>query len=69
MRFELERQPVEVLGFHSSRHRGIFTPLDSDLHLHFRTLDGHASGHVERIALEPGAVIGVPGISAQEAKA
>src|SRR5262245_37582972 len=69
VRFELERQPVEVLGFYSTRHRGIFTPRDSDLHLHFRTLDGRASGHVERIALEPGAVIGVSGMSVQEAKA
>jgi hypothetical protein len=62
-RFELERQTVEVLGFYSTRHRGIFTPKDSDLHMHFRTLDGRASGHVERIAVDPGAVIAVPEIS------
>jgi len=68
VRFEVERQPVEVLGFCSSGHRGIFTPRDSDLHLHFRTLDGQTSGHVEHIALEPGAVIAVPMISAGEAK-
>jgi len=66
VRFEIERQPVEVLGFYSGRHRGIFTPKDSDLHMHFRTLDGRASGHVERIAVEPGAVIAVPGISVSE---
>ena len=54
---------VEVLGFYSTGHRGIFTPKDSDLHMHFRTLDGRASGHVERIAVDPGAVIAVPGIS------
>ena len=63
VRFELERRAVEVLGFYSTRHRGIFTPKDSDLHMHFRTLDGRASGHVERIAVDPGAVIAVPGIS------
>ena len=66
VRFEIERQPVEVLGFYSGRHRGIFTPKESDLHMHFRTLDGRASGHVERIAVEPGAVIAVPGISVSE---
>jgi acetolactate decarboxylase len=60
VRFRLERQAVEVLGFYSSRHRGIFTPKDSDLHMHLRTLDGRESGHVERIALEPGAVVAVP---------
>ncbi len=69
VRFELEREPVEVLGFYSRGHRGIFTPRDSDLHLHFRTLDGRASGHVERIAVEPGAVIAVPGMpTSKEAK-
>lgn len=66
VRFEIERQSVEVLGFYSGWHRGIFTPKDSDLHMHFRTLDGRASGHVERIAVEPGAVIAVPGISVSE---
>jgi hypothetical protein len=59
-RFELERRVVEVLGFYSSRHRGIFTPGDSDLHMHFRTVDRQVAGHVERIAIEPGAVVAVP---------
>jgi acetolactate decarboxylase len=66
VRFEIERQSVEVLGFYSRWHRGVFTPKDSDLHMHFRTLNGRASGHVERIAVEPGAVIAVPGISVSE---
>jgi acetolactate decarboxylase len=60
VRFQIERQAVEVLGFYSSRHRGIFTPRDSDLHMHVRTPDGRVSGHVERIAVEPGAVLAVP---------
>lgn len=59
-RFELERRVVDVLGFYSSRHRGIFTPGDSDLHMHFRTVDGRVSGHVERIALGPGTGVAVP---------
>jgi len=60
VRFQLERCVVEVLGFSSSRHRGVFTPGDSDLHMHFRTVDGRASGHVEQIMLGPGTVIAVP---------
>ena len=68
VRFEIERQAVEVLGFYSTQHRGIFTPKDSDLHMHFRTLNGRVSGHVERIAVDPGAVIAVPGtLVSQEA--
>ena len=39
VRFRLERRVVEVLGFYSRRHRGMFTPGDSDLHMHFRTVE------------------------------
>jgi acetolactate decarboxylase len=60
VRFQLAQEAVDVLGFYSQRHRGIFTPKDSDLHMHVRTLDGRASGHVERIAVAAGAVIAVP---------
>ena len=60
VRFTVEREAVDVLGFYSPRHRGIFTPRDSDLHMHLRTADGRASGHVERIAVEAGATIAVP---------
>ena len=60
VRFTVEREAVDVLGFYSTRHRGIFTPRDSDLHMHLRTADGRASGHVERIAVEAGAAIAVP---------
>jgi hypothetical protein len=60
VRFRLERRVVDVLGFYSRRHRGIFTPGDSDLHMHFRTIDGQVSGHVERLALGPGTVVAVP---------
>jgi acetolactate decarboxylase len=60
VRFTVEREAVDVLGFYSPRHRGIFTPRDSDLHMHLRTADGRASGHVEQIAVEAGAVIAVP---------
>jgi len=49
-----------VLGFYSTQHRGVFTPRDSDLHMHVRTADGRMTGHVERIFLEPGVVIAVP---------
>src|SRR5262245_59104450 len=55
-----EQATGQVLGFYSTQHRGVFTPRDSDLHMHVRTADGRMSGHVERIALEPGVVIAVP---------
>jgi len=60
VRFSVERQGAEVLGFYSSRHRGIFTPRESNLHMHLRTLDRRASGHVEQIAVDAGTVLAVP---------
>jgi len=51
---------LELIGFYSRHHRGVFTPGDSNLHVHGRTHDGRVSGHLEAIALEPGARIGVP---------
>jgi acetolactate decarboxylase len=60
VRFTLEREPVEVIGFYSNRHRGIFTPGDANLHMHVKSADGRMSGHLEEIQLEPGATLAVP---------
>jgi acetolactate decarboxylase len=60
VRFVLQRQPVEVIGFYSNRHRGIFTPADANIHMHFRTQNGQMSGHLEKIQLQPGATFAVP---------
>jgi acetolactate decarboxylase len=60
VRFVLQRQPVEVIGFYSNRHRGIFTPPDTNIHMHFRTRNRQISGHLEKIQLQPGATFAVP---------
>jgi len=60
VRGTLRGEPVELIGFHSPRHRGIFTPRESNLHVHLRTADGRISGHLETIRLVPGARLGVP---------
>lgn len=52
--------PLELIGFQSRRHRGIFTPGDANVHVHLRTTDGLISGHVEAICLAPGARVGMP---------
>jgi acetolactate decarboxylase len=51
---------VELIGFYSRQHRGIFTPRESNVHVHLRTEDGRISGHLETILLATGARIGVP---------
>jgi acetolactate decarboxylase len=60
VRRTLRERPVELVGFHSRSHRGIFTPGDANVHVHLRTADGRISGHLESIRLAPDARVGVP---------
>lgn len=60
VRRTLEHVPVELVGFYSRQHRGIFTPGESNVHVHLQTEDGRISGHLEAIWLAPGARIAVP---------
>ena len=45
--FQITQESVEIVGFFSRRHRGIFTPRDSDFHMHVRTLTNGVSGQLE----------------------
>ena len=58
--FSFAGEPVRVLGFFSDGHRGVFTPKDANLHMHVKTEDGRASGHLDRIQLAPGASFWLP---------
>lgn len=49
--------PVRMIGFYSTQHRGVFTPGDSDLHIHFVTGDGTVAGHVESFEISSGATL------------
>jgi acetolactate decarboxylase len=60
VRRTLEHTGVELVGFYSRQHRGIFTPKESNVHVHLRTEDGRISGHLEAIGLAPGAQLAVP---------
>jgi len=60
VRRTLRQREVEVIGFHSTAHRGVFTPADSNVHMHFRSIDGRASGHVEQLDLASGWALGLP---------
>ena len=60
VRFPIAGQSVEIIGFYSRRHRGVFTPRDSDFHMHVRTLDNHLSGHLETFSSGPGMMLYLP---------
>ncbi len=51
VRFTIERTAVEIVGFYSTSHSGVFIPDDERVHMHACTLDGQMAGHVERIHL------------------
>ena len=53
VRFPIAGESVEIIGFYSRRNRGVFTPRDSDFHMHVRTPDNRISGHLEAFNSPP----------------
>jgi hypothetical protein len=53
-RVPLADEPVDIIGFSSARHQGIFVPMDSTLHAHAVARDGWTAGHVDALHLAPG---------------
>jgi acetolactate decarboxylase len=58
--FELEKAEAIIVGFHSTKHRGVFTPGDSNIHIHFQTPDNRKSGHIQKLELGRDAVLSLP---------
>ena len=58
--FELAKVEAIIVGFHSTGHRGIFTPGDSNIHIHFQTPENRQSGHIQKLQLGPNAVLCLP---------
>ncbi len=53
-------QSVEILGFYSENHQGIFTHHGSFLHLHFKDSDGTKMGHVDQLSINGDIVLMLP---------
>lgn len=51
---------VEILGFYSTHHEGVFTHKGSKTHMHFRTNDTRLAGHVDRIFLGENMILKLP---------
>jgi len=54
IQFEVRRQEVMLVGFWSTQHQGIFTPMGANMHVHFQTADNRMSGHVQGLDLGQG---------------
>lgn len=50
--FVIEDVPVEIVGFYSQEHQGIFTHHDSFVHMHLITKDKNQMGHLDDVAFE-----------------
>jgi acetolactate decarboxylase len=49
--YTLTSADVEILGFFSENHKGIFTHHDSNVHMHLITKDRKAMGHLDKLQL------------------
>lgn len=50
----LQNEPVEIVGFFSTEHQGIFTHHDSYLHMHLLTKDHSKMGHLDKVKFSAG---------------
>ncbi|MDB9961774.1 acetolactate decarboxylase [Oceanihabitans sp.] len=48
--YDLKNEDVEIIGFFSTKHKGVFTHHDSFLHLHLITKDERKMGHLDMVA-------------------
>jgi len=60
VRYSIKDTQVELLGFYSEHHQGIFTHHSSFVHMHVKTPDDKVAGHLEELQLEPGALLLLP---------
>lgn len=51
---------VEILGFFSETHHGVITHMGEDVHMHFKTQDGSAAGHVDDVLIKKGSFLFIP---------
>ena len=51
--YTLNQDIVSIIGFYSTRHRGVFTHHDSYLHLHLITAGKQKMGHVDGLRFDP----------------
>jgi acetolactate decarboxylase len=47
--YSLENEEVEIIGFFSTKHQGIFTHHDSYLHMHLISKDETKMGHLDEV--------------------
>jgi len=54
--YSLENSEVEIVGFFSTEHKGVFTHHDSNVHMHLITTDRKKMGHLDNVSFGKGTV-------------
>ena len=52
----LKNSDVEIVGFFSTEHKGIFTHHDSNVHMHLITVDRKKMGHLDNVFFGNGSI-------------
>ncbi|MBE2188727.1 MAG: acetolactate decarboxylase [Candidatus Kapabacteria bacterium] len=54
--YPINNEPVEMIGFFSTEHQGVFTHHDSYVHIHLITNDKKKMGHLDDVVFKKGTV-------------
>ena len=54
VKYQMENQEAEIVGFFSKEHKAIFTHHDTYLHTHLMTKDKQMMGHLDELSIEMG---------------
>jgi len=57
-------EEISIIGFWSTQHLGVFTPMVSPFHMHAWTKGKRISGHVDDVQMQPGGTLLLPARSA-----
>ncbi len=49
--YKLKNENIEIVGFFSTKHKGVFTHRDSFLHMHLITADESKMGHLDELEI------------------
>jgi len=56
----LTHKTVQIIGFYSLKHKGIFTHHTSNMHMHFKLNDNSVAGHVDDLELNGNMILKLP---------
>ncbi|MFC4721717.1 acetolactate decarboxylase [Geojedonia litorea] len=56
----LKNRKVQIIGFYSTKHKGVFTHHTTNMHIHFKTDDKDIAGHVDDLLLDNSITLKLP---------